>query len=230
MGRKSEVETTNSNPAEKFVEWSSKNQCFTYYDRNKQKNIEIKLPFTFLYLAERTTVKGFDNQDEIGIYSNEVKYLTEPLTVKNFKGKTIAEGIWKDVSAQVSSRGGKFAKSVYAITKKGTLINISLYGGSIGEWFEFTKKTKKRLTDEWVTVSDFEERKKMGKTYFVPIFQYNQSLSKDEEKLADDAYAIFEEFETEPAPRKKESDDFVPPSEVDKYLNTPESDDDDVTF
>jgi hypothetical protein len=209
MGRKSEFESTNKNPAERFLEWSSKNKSFTYYDKEKKENVVIPLPFSFLTLAERTTVKGFDNQDETGIYSNEVKYLSEPMEVKNFAGKTIAKGEWNDISGDVSKRGGKFTKSVYAMTKKGTLINLQLFGGAIGEWFEFTKKSKKRLADEWVTVSDFEERKKMGNTFFVPVFKYNKSLTDEEAKLADDAYDLFEEFETEPSPRKKESDIYV---------------------
>jgi len=46
----------------------------------------------------------------------------------------------------------------------------------------------------------------------VPIFKYNVSLTKEEGKLADDAYSILEEFELEPTPRAKEVQ-----SEVDKY-------------
>lgn len=209
MGRKSEVTSTNTNPAEKFLEWSSQNKCFKYYDKEAEENKFIKLPFTFLYLAERTTVKGYDADANRGIYSNEVKFLTEPMEVKNFAGGEIAKGIWKDISAKVDKAGGKFTKSIYAMTKKGTLINIALFGGAVGEWFEFTKKSKKRLTDEWVTVTDVEEKKKGATVYYVPVFQYNKSLSDAEGKLADEAYDIFEAFETEPTPRKKEADNFV---------------------
>ena len=210
MGRRSEVQSTNSNPAQKFIEWSSKNKCFEYYNKEAKENKLIKLPFTFLFLAERTTIKGFDGEDETGIYSNEVKnFKTEPLEVKNFKKRKIANGLWDDIKADVTDRGGKFAKSIYAMTKKGTLIKVTLYGGAIGEWFSFTEKSRVRLTDEWVTVTDFEERKKFGNTYFVPVFNYNKSLNEEEGKLADEAYKIFEEFEKEPSPRKQEADAYV---------------------
>lgn len=209
MGRKSEVESTNNNPASKFLEWSSTEKCFKYWDKEAEKNELIKLPFSFLYLAERTTVKGFDEKANTGIYSNEVKFLSEELTVKNFKGSEIAKGVWNDISSTVDSAGGRFAKSIYSMTKKGTLINICLYGGAIGEWFEFTKKSKKRLADEWVTVADVEERKKGATTYFVPVFKYDKSLSKDEEKMADDAYEILEDYETEPSKRNKEVESAV---------------------
>ena len=228
MGRKSEIQKTNVNPAQMFLEWSSANQCFTYYDKEAQERKNVKLPFTFLFLAERTTVRGFDANDETGIYSNEVQYLNEELEVKNFKGKQIAKGLWKDISAEVDRAGGRFAKSIYVMTKKGNLININLSGGSVGEWFEFTKKSKSRLTDEWVTVESAEERKKGATRYFVPVFKYNVSLTDAEAKQADEAYEIFEAFETEPTPRKKEADAFVqeaPPTDLPGLEDYPKDDD-----
>lgn len=222
--RRSEVQTESKNPAEKFLTWSSQNKCLVYYDKEEKENKLVKLPFTFLYLADRTTVKGYDANDNTGIYSNEVKYLSEPLTVKNFAGKTLAEGEWNEISTKVDRSGGKFAKSIYAMTKKGTLINICLYGGALGEWFEFTKKSKKRLPDEWVTVEGFEERKKGATTYYVPIFKYNKSLSDTEGSLADKAYDLFEEYETEPKPRKAEiAEENLEPVKSETY-------DDDLDF
>jgi len=204
MGRKSEFETESKNPAEKFLTWSSTNKCLSYYDKKNSKEVFIKLPFSFLTLAERTTVKGFDKKNNIGIYSNEVKYLNENLKVKNFKSRNIAEGIWNDISSDVDKAGGKFAKSIYAMTKKGSLINICFFGGAIGEWFEFTKKSKKRLADEWVTVDGFEERKSGATTYYVPTFKYNKSLDSIQGDMADKAYEIFQEYENGESHRKKE--------------------------
>ena len=204
MGRKSEFETESKNPAEQFLTWSSTNKCLSYYDKEKSKEVLIKLPFSFLTLAERTTVKGFDKKNNIGIYSNEVKYLSEDLKVKNFKSRNIAEGVWNDISSDVDKAGGKFAKSIYAMTKKGSLINICFFGGAIGEWFEFTKKSKKRLADEWVTVDGFEERKSGATTYYIPTFKYNKSLDSIQGDMADKAYEIFQEYENGESHRKKE--------------------------
>ena len=209
MGRKSEVQKTNSNPAEIFLEWSSENQCLKYWDKQDEELKFVKLPFTFLFLAERTTVRGYDKKAKKGIYSNEVQYLNEPLQVKNYAGDEIAQGLWKEISAEVDRAGGRFAKSIYAMSKKGNLININLSGGAIGEWFDFTKKTKSRLPDEWVTIEGVEERKNGATTYFVPVFKYNVSLNDAEAKQADECYDVFEAFETEPTPRKKEADAFV---------------------
>jgi len=216
--RKKEVQSSSSNPAEKFLSWSSQNQSLVHYDKDKGENVLIKPPFSFLYLADRTTVKGYDAEDNTGIYSNEVKAIKDELNVRNFKGKTIAKGEWNDISQKIDKAGGKFAKSIYCMTKKGTLINLCLYGGALGEWFEFTKKSKRRLPDEWVTITGVEERKKGATTYFVPVFSYNKSLNDDQAELADKAYEIFEEFEKGENPRKAEAvkDIEVEAEEVDK--------------
>jgi len=216
--RKKEVQSSSSNPAEKFLSWSSQNQSLVYYDKDKGENVLIKPPFSFLYLADRTTVRGFDKKGNTGIYSNEIKNLKENLKVKTFKNKEIAAGEWNDIKDDVDRSGGKFAKSIYCMTKKGTLINICLYGGALGEWFEFTKKSKRRLPDEWVTITGVEERKSGATTYFVPVFSYNKSLNDDEAELADKAYEIFEEFENGENPRKAEAvkDIEVDAEEVDK--------------
>jgi len=216
--RKKEVQSSSSNPAEKFLSWSSQNESLVHYDKDKGENVLIKPPFSFLYLADRTTVKGYDAEDNTGIYSNEVKAIKDELNVRNFKGKTIAKGEWNDISQKIDKAGGKFAKSIYCMTKKGTLINLCLYGGALGEWFEFTKKSKRRLPDEWVTITGVEERKKGATTYFVPVFSYNKSLNDDQAELADKAYEIFEEFEKGENPRKAEAvkDIEVEAEEVDK--------------
>jgi len=213
--RKKEVESSSTNPAEKFLTWSSENKCLIYYDKEKSENVLVKTPFSFLYLADRTTVKGFDKKDQTFIYSNEVKAISDELDVRNFKGKEIAKGKWNDIKTQVDNAGGKFAKSIYCMTKKGNLINITFYGGAIGEWFDFTKKTKKRLPDEWVTITGVDERKTGATTYFVPVFSFNKSLNSKEAELADEAYDVFDEFENGKSPREREAESLD--SAVDQY-------------
>src|SRR6056297_1160229 len=112
------------------------------------------------------------------------------------------------------------------MSKKGNLINICLYSGALGEWFEFTKKSKRRLPDEWVTITGVEERKKGATTYYVPVFAYNKSLSNDEAQKADELYDVFEGFEKEPSPRKQEADAYV----GDEFEPATEIEDDGLAF
>jgi len=54
-----------TNPATKFLSWKSNEKLFSYYDKETQSNIEVKLPFKFLVLEELASVKGWS--DSLGI-------------------------------------------------------------------------------------------------------------------------------------------------------------------
>ena len=129
------------NPASKFIEWSGSKGQFKYYDKEKEENIFFEDDIYMIPLDELNTIKGYDDHNQCGIYSNEVKYLSkEILHVRSFKGGTIAKGIYGNLKL---SSGCKFAKSIYAVllTKdkeetKLELVNFQLYGSSIGSWID----------------------------------------------------------------------------------------------
>ena len=195
MSRKSEFQTKSPNPAQMFLEWKSEKQCFSYWDKEKQQNVDVKLPLTFLTLMERHTVKGWHDASESAIYANEVEYIsTETLNVRSFKGGTIAEGLYKDIKSEVLSAGGHYTNSIYVMLKDGTIANIQLKGSGVQSWQEFVQKTRSRLPDEWVTVTGADERKKGRVKYSVPVFEFNKSLSKKEAEMADAAYDELKEY------------------------------------
>ena len=151
----------SSNPASKFLEWKSDEQKFAYYDKEQKTNIFVDLPITFLVLEEYHTVKGFSDSDQTGIYSNEVLQTgSDEIEVKTFKGRTIAKGLYKDIKSIVDGAGGRYHKSIYAVTKEGELVNISFKGACVSKWSDFTAKGAwKRLKDEWITISEAEARR-----------------------------------------------------------------------
>jgi len=184
-----------SNPATKFLEWKSNDQCFEYYDKEAQKKVQVPLPFKFLVLDELHTVKGWNDATQSAIYSNEVKYISkEPMTVKPFKGNEIAKGLYKDIKDKVVSAGGHYTKSIYIMLEDGLLANIQLKGSAVQKWGEFTNKTRNRLADEWVVVAKALEGKKGAVKFFTPEFGFEKSLTKNEGLLADNCYNILEAY------------------------------------
>jgi len=184
-----------SNPATKFLEWKSNDQCFEYYDKEAQKKVQVPLPFKFLVLDELHTVKGWNDATQSAIYSNEVKYISkEPMTVKPFKGNEIAKGLYKDIKYKVVSAGGHYTKSIYIMLEDGLLANIQLKGSAVQKWGEFTNKTRNRLADEWVVVAKALEGKKGAVKFFTPEFGFEKSLTKNEGLLADNCYNILEAY------------------------------------
>jgi hypothetical protein len=184
-----------SNPSTKFIEWKSNDKCFSYYDKEEQKNISIPLPFKFLVLDELHTIKGWNDATSSAIYSNEVKFISkETLTVKPFKGNEIAKGLYKDIKEKIVAAGGHYTKSIYIMLEDGSLANIQLKGSAVQKWGDFTQKTRNRLPDEWVQVAKAIDGKKGAVKFWTPEFSFLQSLSESEMDLADEAFNSLETY------------------------------------
>lgn len=212
MSRKSEFTSSYEKPATMYLEWSSNDKCFKYWNNDDKENVLVQLPFTFLVLKEMHTVKGWHDKSQSGIYSNEIKNIsTEPIEVKSFKGGLLAKGIYKEIKEIINNVGGNYVKSIYAMTKDGEIINIALKGAAVQEWGEAFNKGRSRMADEWITVSGADDRKKGSVKYSVPIFAFDKSLSSKENDLADSAYDKLEASLSNRETRKSESvedDDF----------------------
>jgi hypothetical protein len=192
-GRKSEFTGSYEKPASKYLEWSSDDKCFKYWNNATKSNELVELPLTFLVLKEMHTVKGWHDKSQSGIYANEVKNISsEILEVKSFKGGLLAKGIYKEIKEIIDNVGGRYIKSIYAMTKEGEIINLQLKGSAVQEWGEATNKGRSRLADEWVTVSGADDRKKGKVNYSVPVFKFDHSLNEIEGKLADESYEKLE--------------------------------------
>lgn len=193
--RRQAFNTPQSNPATKFFDWKSNDKCFSYYDKEKQENVLVPLPFKFLVLDELHAIKGWNDATSSGIFSNEVKFISkETMTVKPFKGNEIAKGLYKDIKDKVVSAGGHYVKSIYVMLEDGTLTNIQLKGSAVQKWGEFTQKTRNRLPDEWVVVSKSVEGKKGAVEFHTPEFSFERSISDSEADLADEAFNTLETY------------------------------------
>lgn len=192
--RKKAFANENPNPAQIFIEWKSDHQKFCYWDKEKEANIFIELPFKFLTLEVLQTVKGYNPKRKSGIYSNEVKRISEEkLTVRYFNEKElIAEGYWNDIKEDVDMHKGHYALSIYIMLEDGRMANLSLKGAGVGQWFEFTKKTRSRLSDEWIVINSYKEGKQGAVEYTYPVFEYKVSLNDKDSLMADEVFNTLE--------------------------------------
>jgi hypothetical protein len=175
MSRKDEFKSVSTNPAAKFLEWDSNSGAFKWYDKESGQNKFVKAPFKFVVLKELHTIKGWHDKSESGIYSNEVASLNDKLEVKSFKGGPIISGLYRDIKDQL--QGGVYNKSIYVMLGDGSLANISMKGAVVATWGDFTKKSRARLSDEWVAVLKHEDMKKGSVKYTIPVFEYKNTLT-----------------------------------------------------
>lgn len=190
MGREQEYSSQSVSPVKKYFKWNSDEKRFTYYDKESEKNIGLPLPVSFIHLKEMATIAGFDTRDNCGIYSNEIspaKLKTETLTVKNFKGKNIAKGIYGEIKGDIAASGGKFSMVVYALLKN-ELVGIKLVGSSFSAWYDFSNDNRSSFLGNLIEVKSYTDEKKGKTDYTKPTFTVGGVIPMDSKETADTAY------------------------------------------
>jgi hypothetical protein len=159
------------NPCKKFFEFKGDKGIFQYYDKETEKSIELSIPFYFIVLDELSTITGFNDENQSGIYSNEVHNITEEiLRVKTFKGGISITGKYAEIKNDIKAIGGKFTKSVYAMLIKkdeNEFVHFKFSGSSFAAWLE-----KKIDTQKFgIKVCEFKTGTKGKVTYLFPFFE-----------------------------------------------------------
>lgn len=164
------------NPAKKFLHFKGDKGIFEYYDKDAEEKKELQAPFYFIVLDQLSTISGFSNEYNSGIYSNEVHSLmNEILRVKTFKSGISITGKYSDIKDEVKSAGGKFTKSVYALMFNENLeteiVNFQLSGAAFSAWIDF------KFSQQLHTVAfdgECTQEKTGGIKYQKPVFKrYN---------------------------------------------------------
>lgn len=172
-----------ANPAKRFFRWRGEQGELTYYDKEKQEEIVVKRPFTFMVLDELATITGFCEPEESSYWSNEVRSVArEELTVKTSKGVKQV-GLYKDL-ADVRSKGAKYAKSIYIAFKDNEedgwkIGNIRAHGAALTAWIEFGNKQITELGK--ITLVGSETAKKGKTVYHIPTFEWTNAETEEDE-------------------------------------------------
>jgi hypothetical protein len=186
-----------SSPVEKYLQWSSAERKFHYYDKNAGKEIYLDLPMKFIYLDSKATIKGYSPATESSIYSNDVSNTkNEKFVVRSFKGKfPLAEGLYQEIKSKVEEAGGKYHASIYAFSDTLGVINIAVKGDALKEWSNFATANRKSFLGSYITVSGAEERKNGAVKYAVPVFNTGDAISlavsEESDKKYDELIAYF---------------------------------------
>jgi hypothetical protein len=174
--------SVSSNPSTRWFEWSGSTGQLKYWDKDKQENVFVDLPFTFLILDQLSAVSGYSDDTASGIWSNEVRDLrTELLTVRTKHG-IVGKGLYDEVK---NIKGARFTKSVYIAYYEGKELKLGHFkvvGSALGAWIEFSKG--KNLYNGAVTVAGKTAAKKGTTKYFVPVFEVKESVSEETEEKA----------------------------------------------
>ena len=190
------------NPAVRFIDWDSEKGQFKYWDKDKKENVEMELPVKFYVLDELTTIKGFSDKHQGGMWSNEVKYLDSPKLKVAGKGKdgkmfNVAEGLYSDIKDAVVASGGKYTRSLYVamLDEKDEyqIFNFQLKGAAFSGWLDFCKDKKGSIMTDLIICNDFKREKKGATKYTIPVFS-SESASEEGNEAAINLDVKLQEF------------------------------------
>lgn len=172
---RSAPDTNVKNPAVRYFEWKGKTGNFSWYDKEKEVNVAMKLPFTFIVLDRTSSVRGYSKKLKTGFYSNEIRdSRAEPLLVKSFSdNKIVTQGLWNDIRDTVIARGGKFTLCVYIAFKDKDTLKIGciqMSASSMGPWFEFEKAHRKAIYEKAIQVKSSKKTINGDNEYLEPVY------------------------------------------------------------
>ena len=178
-----------------------KNAGKTPKEAGEQANSNLPLPFKFSFLGQMTTITGWSNHYDCGIFSNEIHDINKGiLDVKVAKGAqgggsaTIFKGTYAQIKDELKNAGGVFAKSIYGVTGKGGLFNLRLKGSAVFTWSEFFNKTKKHLDTHFIEVNSVSPKSKGAMKWLVPVFTLGKKMSDTDIKNSVTQVDVMDEY------------------------------------
>lgn len=193
---RSKPKTQKETIAKRYFKYNGKTGSLFYYDKEKQQNVEIEYPFSFMVLDELQTVKGWHDEHESAIWANEVRNVSiEPLVLRTSKGR-LGEGFYsKDIKGNYPV---DYYRSIYiAYYEDNELVigNVAFKKSANTAWGQFANENP--IYKGAVVMGKPQEEKNKAITYFVPTFKFKESISPESEAAAIELDKKLQEYLTQ---------------------------------
>lgn len=218
MARSDAFKAKAESPVKMYLNWSSNDKCFTFYDRTLKTDRALKLPVKLIYLDSLSSIRGFDDASQSSIYSNEVKSTkNEQLVVRSFKGGELVKGLYQDIKLKIVEKGGHYNASLYAVID-GQIVNISMKGAVLQHWSDFNKESGKKFLNHYIVINSALDAKKGSVKYSVPVFEIGETIDDKDGKLGD---KLYDELASYFVARKGESNESVEEVTAEEVVSAP---------
>jgi hypothetical protein len=218
MARSDAFKAKAESPVKMYLNWSSNDKCFTFYDKTLKTDRNLKLPIKLIYLDSLSSIKGFDNDCKSSIYSNEVRSTkNEQLFVRSYKGGELVKGLYQDIKLKIVEKGGHYNASLYVILD-GQIVNISMKGSVLQHWSDFNKESSKKFLGNYISINNVLDAKNGVVKYSVPVFEIGEAISEEDSKLGD---KLYDELTSYFVAKKNEVNDSVEEVDVEEVTSAP---------
>lgn len=179
--------TSVDTPRHPSLSWANwKSDKFQAWNRDTQTEEEIKLPESFIIVAEWWSVKGFLG-DKWWVWSNEVySFAKEPLTIRSNNGEILYEGLWSEIKDKVKAVGLKLTKNVHYVDpdKPDELRTFCIKWAGLKAWLEtFADDNRFAASDHLVCFDKVENGKTWSIKYTFPKFTICDKLTQEQKNV-----------------------------------------------
>lgn len=181
-------QTNNSNselkhPTTIWTKWSGKDWVFRWRDREKQAEVELKLPEEFIVVAEGMGVDGFIDW---AIMSNEFfDSKNDIVKVRDLKNKSVMySGVWTDIKDKVKAAWLPVWKHLHVIFPGEDWIKtLKLKGTAWVAWSDFNTLNAWAPANNRIKITWSIKGKKGATTFVTPKFELGNPLSDEDKEL-----------------------------------------------
>jgi hypothetical protein len=176
----------------KIVRNQKRTTGWYYWDKTANDgdgaDIEVEMPFKFVWLETAHSISGFNQNKSQGVYSNEVLDLNKSELVVKVGQDIEATGFYNKKNTafkeQVKGIGGKYCAAVYAglVNTDGEIeiVRFLCTGSSRDSWMTLSQDRNSLKNKMIVCIGAQEESIKTGGTYEKPVFKF---VDAQEEQL-----------------------------------------------
>lgn len=179
--------TSVDTPRHPSLSWANwKSDKFQAWNRDTQTEEEIKLPESFIIVAEWRSVKGYLG-DKGWVWSNEVySFAKEPLTIRSNNGEILYEGLRNEIKDKVKAVGLKLTKNVHYVDpdKTDELRTFCIKWAGLKAWLEtFADDNRFAASDHLVCFDKVENGKTWSIKYTFPKFTICDKLTQEQKNV-----------------------------------------------
>lgn len=181
-------QTTNvDTPRHPSLSWANwKNDKFQAWNRDKQVEKEIKLPESFIIVAEWRSVKGY-LWDKGWVWSNEVySFAKEPLTIRSNSWEILYEWLWSEIKDKVKAVGLKLTKNVHYVDpdKTDELRTFCIKWAGLKAWLEtFADDNRFAASNHLICFKEVKNGKTWSIKYTYPVFSICDALTQEQKNV-----------------------------------------------
>lgn len=166
------------------LSWANrKNNAFFAWDRDKQEEVEYKLPEEFVVIADSWSVKWY-LWDKGWVWSPEVySFANDPFIIRSNSGEILYEWLWKDIKEKVKAVGLKLTKNIHIFDPKkpDEIRTICIKGAWLKSRMEvFDGENRNAPAFKRIKLEKVADAKNGWVKYSYPVFAPSTDLTADD--------------------------------------------------